>query len=382
MHIGFLTPEYPHTNAKGRVAGIGTSIKNLTSNFVLLGHKVSVFIYGQIEDATYIEENINIIHIKITNKKFLNWYWARRKIEKVINNSVNNDKLEILEAPDWTGITSFMNIKCKHVIRLHGSDAYFCKLDKRKQKQKNFYLEKKALLNANSIVSVSKYTADVTKKIFNIKKDINVIHNGIDLKKFTLPTSVHIEKNTILYYGTLIRKKGVLEIPLILSKLNIYYPDVKIILIGNDSNDVFTGLSTWAMMQKLCSKDILSKLKYLGPLEYSKMREAILTAKLCIFPSYAEAFPVAWLEAMACKKPVVASNIGWAKEAIEDGKSGLLCSPNDHEEYANCIKKILDDEKYANYLAQNARERIEVLFDAEHIAKLNIEYYKKIILGI
>jgi len=58
--------------------------------------------------------------------------------------------------PDWTGISAFMNLKCPIVIKCHGSDTYFCALEKRKQKFKNYFLEKKALKSADYILSVSK----------------------------------------------------------------------------------------------------------------------------------------------------------------------------------------------------------------------------------
>jgi len=157
------------------------------------------------------------------------------------------------------------------------------------------------------------------------------------------------------------------------------HPNVKVVLIGNDAIDVITGISTWELMKNSCDSETLEMLEYKGPVPYTQMRKEILEAKLCLFPSYAEAFPVAWLEAMACNKPVVASDIGWASETIEDGISGLLCAPSDHIKYAYLISKVLDDESYAKSLGSKARERIEKLFSAKDIAKQNLEYYAQLV---
>jgi hypothetical protein len=49
----------------------------------------------------------------------------------------------LVEAPDWTGITSFIDAKCPVVIRLNGSDTYFCHLDQRPVKWNNKFHEKR-----------------------------------------------------------------------------------------------------------------------------------------------------------------------------------------------------------------------------------------------
>jgi hypothetical protein len=64
------------------------------------------------------------------------------KIEKI--NNLYRSK-EIDEAPDWTGITSLFRLKMPIVIRLNGSDTYFCNLDNRPVKWSNKFHEKRAL---------------------------------------------------------------------------------------------------------------------------------------------------------------------------------------------------------------------------------------------
>src|SRR5690606_34870048 len=116
-----------------------------------------------------------------------------------------------IEAPDWTGITAFMSLKCPLIIRFNGSDSYFCRLENRPQKKKNFWFEKLALKGADHLLSVSKFTAEQTALIFDIKRKITVIPNSVDITYFNLKNR-DIEPNTILYFGTIIRKKGVLEL--------------------------------------------------------------------------------------------------------------------------------------------------------------------------
>ena len=121
------------------------------------------------------------------------------------------ENIDLVEAADWTGITAFMKLDVPVIIRLHGSDTYFCALEGRKQKWKNKWFEKLALKNAEDLISVSEFTGNKTVELFRINKKFTVIPNGVDIENFK--TSIGKSKSDqLFYFGTLIRKKGVLEL--------------------------------------------------------------------------------------------------------------------------------------------------------------------------
>ena len=120
MKIGFLTPEYPHEKT-GVSGGLGTSIKNLAHALTALGHDVVILVYGQNEDAVFLDNKVEVYQIKNIKFKGLSWFLTRKKLEKIINSLYEQNKIEIVEATDWTGITSFIQPKkCKIVIKLNG----------------------------------------------------------------------------------------------------------------------------------------------------------------------------------------------------------------------------------------------------------------------
>ena len=84
MKIGFLTSEYPHEKT-GNFGGIGTSIKNLAFALSELGHEVVVLVYGQKQDAVFLDNEVEVHQIKNIKIKGLSWYFTRRKIQKLIN---------------------------------------------------------------------------------------------------------------------------------------------------------------------------------------------------------------------------------------------------------------------------------------------------------
>lgn len=380
MHIAFLTPEYPHVNT-GTAGGIGTSIKNLAESLVDLGHTVRILVYGQKVDAVFEEDGIILQQIKNVKIKGLSWYFTRKKLQGIIDDLYDKQLLDIVEAPDWTGITSFVQPKKSPiVIKLHGSDTYFCHLDQRPVKWWNRFHEKRALQKANGHISVSRFTADKTNELFGLQISFAIIPNGINPEKFQSDVTLQKVPNTILYFGTLIRKKGLLELPLIFNEVVAKNPNAQLILVGRDASDIATGSpSTWQLMQKIFTPDALKQVYYVGGVPYEAVRAHIAQASVCVFPTFAEALPVSWLEAMAMEKAIVASTIGWGPEVIASGKDGILVHPKEHEAYSKAILDLLENETLNATFGQNAAQKIKTVFANGLIAEQSVAFYQTVI---
>lgn len=385
MKIAFLTPEYPHP-ITGSSGGIGTSIKNLAIGLLAEGCSVRVLVYGQKEESDFEDNGIFVQRIKNVKFKGLSWFFTRKKLENIINQLHANQEIDLVEAPDWTGITSFIQPKkCPIVIRLNGSDTYFCHLDNRPVKWKNKFHEKRALQNADALLSVSQFTADLTNQVFGLQKYFTIIPNSIDTSLFLNDSGSPllwggVGGEVILYFGSLIRKKGLLELPLIFNAVIQKKSNVQLFLIGKDVPDVISGnSSTWAMMQELFTDEALQNVSYLGSVPYQEIKEHIKTAGVCVFPTFAEALPVSWIEAMALQKPIVASNIGWANEVIEDGKEGFLVYPKDHKKYADRILELLENQKMQDDFGVAARKKVVAKFSMKVVAQQSLSFYKNLI---
>ena len=187
------------------------------------------------------------------------------------------------------------------------------------------------------------------------------------------------EKGLLLYIGTVIRKKGVFELPEIFKKVSVQFPEAKLVLIGGDSSDVQTGKSsTWQLLQKEFEANDLKNVTYLGKIPYQDVQNYIKQAQVCIFPSFAETLGMVTIESMALQKPVVNTDIGWAQELIADGESGFLVHPQDHSLYANRIIALLADAHFSLTMGKNARKRVEAVFDIDKIVQQNILFYQSI----
>ena len=380
MHIAFLTPEYPHKKIS-HAAGIGTSIKNLAVALVKEKCKVSIIVYGQNKSLVFEDEGVVIHVLEDKNYRFAKWFWYRKHIQNYCNQLIKEQNITILEAADWTGITAFMKFKIPLVIRFHGSDTYFCHLEKRKQKLKNFWFEKLAIQKAKAFIAPTTFAGKLSQKLFGLQdKKIQTIHNGLELGKFENSHPEEYQNGLLLYIGTIIRKKGVLELPKIFNQVRQQHPQASLILIGGDSSDIETqSQSTWQLMQNRFQDDDLHSVTYLGKIQYHEVQQYIKKAHVCVFPSFAETLGMVTIEAMAMHKPVVNTRIGWAKELIVDGESGFLVHPKNHQGYAAKITSILNDNALAKKLGANARERVEKKFEITKIAAENIAFYKSLI---
>ena len=380
MKIAFLTPEYPYSRT-GNSGGIGTSIKNLAKGLLEEGCQVRVLVYGQKEEEIFEDEGVVIQQIKNVKVKGLSWFFTRKKIEKIINQLYADKEIDLVEAPDWTGITSFIQPKkCPIVIRLNGSDTYFCNLDQRKVKWNNKFHEKRALQKADALLSVSQFTAEETNRVFDLQKQFTIIPNSIDISSFETDKTIQEVPNTVLYFGSLIRKKGLLELPFIFNELIQLNPSAKLVLVGKDVRDIISGsTSTWKMMQSLFSEKALTNVSYLGSVPYLDIQKYISESSVCVFPSFAEALPVSWIEAMAMQKAVVASNIGWSTDVINDEVNGFLVNPKNHTAYASKINILLSNAQMRQEFGFLAREKVIQKFSISVVAQQSMAFYKSLI---
>lgn len=379
MKIAFLTSEYP-ANKFGASGGIGTSIVALCKGLLSTGHTPVVLLYNQPADEVVVHEGITFYCIKNVKVKWLSWWLTRKKIEKLINVLFEKRVIDLIEAPDWTGITSFIQPKrCPIIIRLHGSDTYFCHLDNRPVKLWNKFHEKRALKKADGHISVSEFTAKLTNKLFDLGIDFKIIPNSVNVKDFNNSNN-STEPSIILYFGTLIRKKGLLELPLIFNKVVSNHPDSKLILIGRDAPDIISNKSsTWKIMEELFSKQAFERVEFRGSISHDKVQQYIDLATVCVFPSFAEALPVSWLEAMTKGKAIVASNIGWASDVIDDGINGFLVHPKNHNEYAEKISVLLSNPILREEFGVSAKEKVVRKFNISVVIQQNLDFYMKTI---
>jgi glycosyltransferase involved in cell wall biosynthesis len=86
---------------------------------------------------------------------------------------------------------------------------------------------------------------------------------------------------------------------------------------------------------------------------------------VCVLSSSSEGFSNSILEYMAARRPVVATDVGGVREAVEDGETGYLVGPGDDSSMAACIVYLLRDPEQARAMGERARAIVEHRFSSQ-----------------
>ena len=204
---------------------------------------------------------------------------------------------------------------------------------------------------SDAITAVSDNLRDETFKSFAIEKEIKVITNFVDAKRFHLTNKEHFKKmlapggERILAHVSNFRKvKRVEDVLAIFEKVHQQMPS-KLLMIGDGPER--------QNCEDICRKlGITEDVRFLGKQE--QMEEILNIADLFLLPSQYESFGLAALEAMACGVPVISSNAGGLPEINEQGKTGFLADVGDVETMAERAIYILEDEERLQQFKDNA----------------------------
>jgi len=115
---------------------------------------------------------------------------------------------------------------------------------------------------------------------------------------------------------------------------------------------------------------------FLGKVSDEDLPKIYNMSEFLVLPSLLEGFGVVLLEAMACAKPCIATNVGAIPEIVEDGKTGLLVPPADSSALCEAMNKLLTDRKLSRELGENGRKKVEEIYSWEIIAKQTFAVYK------
>jgi phosphatidyl-myo-inositol dimannoside synthase len=213
-----------------------------------------------------------------------------------------------------------------------------------------------AARQADAVIVVSDYTAGLIAALGVVPASMRLIAPGVDVPGEVTPEAV--DRPSILTVARLEeRYKGhdvlVRALPLVRAKV----PDVQWIVIGDGS--LRPGLE-----QLADSYGVADSIRFLGTACDETRNSWLRRAHLLAMPSRlpggrfaGEGFGIAYLEAGAYGKPVVAGNVGGALDAVLDGESGLLVDPEDPVAVAEAISRLLLDPDLARRLGEGGARR-------------------------
>lgn len=200
------------------------------------------------------------------------------------------------------------------------------------------------------------------------------INFGVDTDKFRVLNTNKKNKKTkkILFVGGLDKAHYFKGLEVLLGAMTKFKnKEYTLQIIGN-------GALLDKYKKQVVKLNLSSKVEFLGSAQNDELIKYYNEANVFVLPSIngCEAFGLVLLEAMACGTPVIASRLPGVDSVFDEGEQGYYVSPNDSEELANKIDKILNNDVLAQSMGNNARRLVERKYKLSSVGDKFIILYK------
>jgi len=345
------------------------------------GFEISIFTLNSFNNDLY--ENYNSIKIiesiiskKIINskkKKFLKLSYLNtlKKLKKTIR-ELKPDIVHAHYASSY-GLLGALTKFHPYVLSVWGSDVF----DFPRKSFVHKTILKYNLQTADKILSTSFFMADETKKYTS--KKIEVTPFGIDTSVFKPMSTQSIFNENDIVIGTiktLEEKYGIAYLIKTFSIIKKKLPSLPLRLL------IVGGGSLEQELKKLCKElNIINDAIFTGLISYNKIMDYynMLDIYVALSINDSESFGVAILEASACEKPVVVSNIGGLPEVVDNNITGFIVQPKNENEAADAIIKLIQDETLRKSFGKQGREKVKKHFEWNENVNQMINIYKELL---
>lgn len=376
MKIGIVC--YPTYGGSGVVA------TELGKALASKGHQVHFITYKQPARIDHFASNLYYHEVNIVNNYPL---FEHPPYETVLSSRlvdvVQYEKLDLLHV-HYAIPHASAAFMAKQILRqkgiyipvittLHGTDITLVGKDSLYEPVVTFSINQ-----SDGVTAVSENLREETYSHFDIKKDIKVIPNFVDFKRFKKVNKDHFKKaiapngEKLLVHVSNFRKVKRVSDAVYAFKEIIKEVPAQLLLIGDGPDR--------SKVEALCRDlGVCNHIRFLG--KQDAVEELLAVSDLFMMPSGSESFGLAALEAMACQVPVISSNAGGIPEINIDGETGFLSDVGDYKKMAADSIKLLKDEAMLEKFRQNAYKQAK-RFDIQNILPIYEDYYEEIIESV
>lgn len=373
MKVCYVCCEYP----PALHGGIGTYVQTLGRALVRSGDQVRVAgIYPRLEGPPEYEEDQGVrVWRWRYPKPRIGWIAARYRLFRAVRQWVSRGEVDLIEVPDWEGLAALWpRLGVPVVVRLHGSLTYFASEMASPNNPRAAWLESKSFHRADYCCSTSAYTANKTQQIFGRHPEsAEVLYCPVDMSNAMEPA--RRDRSTVVFAGSLTKKKGIIQLikawPRVLAK----DPGVHLHIYGKDAG-TDDGHRMQPFLLSLLEPKARESVHFHGHIPTGDLRNIYRSCRVCVFPSYSEAFSLAPVEAMAAGCPVVYSTRHSGPELMTHEVNGLLVDPDDEAELARSVWRFVESDALAARIGEAGRRHVYERYSAEHVKGKNREFYQ------
>jgi phosphatidyl-myo-inositol alpha-mannosyltransferase len=350
LKIGLVSP-YDYSFP----GGVVQHIAHLAYNFQQQGHQVKILAPCLKEDMQYFEEEVTSIGRPIpvayggTVARIPLSPWLPVQIKKILK----KEKFDILHLHEpFIPMLCMSTLIQSNTVNVGTFHAYQPKSKGYRPLKPVF---KKLLKKLDGKIIVSQPLYDFLNKY--VPSDYQIIPNGIDINRFTLEGPVKKEfvdgKTNILFVGRLEKRKGLEYLIRACGILKNHYNDFRLIVVG-------PGTRLRPRYERLAEQMGIPNVSFMGRASEAELAEYYRTADICCAPAtHGESFGIVLLEAMACGKPVIASNIPGYASVAHHGNDALLAAPKNPESIAQALLQLINNKSLREQMGVKGRANAE-----------------------
>ena len=375
--------------------GAETRVRALSEELSKLGHSVSVYTSDLYKEFPFTKLKEHTDRNKEIAVKRHSAYSLPNDLHYVFYPSLIKSMLEkdfdLFHAHSYgyfhVNTTAFIkHIKDKpFVLTPHYHPEWSMWGGKKRKFIRKFYdsiFAQRVIDSTDRIIGVSQNEIDLLSKRLNVPSEkVRIIPNGIDPEKFTpipdgeiFKEKFNLDGKIVLYTGRLASNKGLLNLVEVIPKVLEKNPSTTFVLIGEDE-----GMKKEIEL-RANELDVEDNLKIIGYIDdYDLFKSAYSAADVYTLPSEYEAFGIVLLEAMMCKTPCVATEVGGIPEVIKDEETGFLVEYGDNKNFAEAINKLLKDKRLREKMGKKGRKKVLDKFTWEKVANRVNEVYKELL---
>lgn len=244
-------------------------------------------------------------------------------------------------------------------------------------------LSKWAMHRVDALVGVSEFVAQSSISMGFPSERTHHVLNGLDLERWTEETSdgriraefnLAPETTLLVAVARLATYKGQAELLRALQKVKAVGYDFHLLLVGSEDPVMGNKAELEALTQSL---HLSEQVTFTG---FRKDAKKIFAAcDIFALPSFEEPFGMVFVEAMAMQKPVVALASGGVAEIVEHERAGLLSEPQDIDQLADNIIRLIGDKPLCRQMGEYGRSRVYEYFNAQRMTADFEKLYKNLL---
>jgi N-acetyl-alpha-D-glucosaminyl L-malate synthase BshA len=361
--------------------GSGVVATELGLELARRGHEIHFITYSQPVRLALLNPNVHYHEVNVPEYPLFHYQPYELALSSKLVDMVKLYKIELLHVHyaiphAYAGYMAKQMLKDEGieipmVTTLHGTDITLVGNHPFYKPAVTFSINK-----SDFVTSVSQSLKEDTLKLFNIKNEIQVIPNFIDLEKGVKDPNTPCHRSVmaneseriITHISNFRKVKRIPDVIKIFYKIQKEIP-AKLMMVGDGPEK--------EEAENLCKEyGIEDKVIFFG--NSNEIDKILCLTDLFLLPSETESFGLVALEAMACGVPVISSNTGGLSEVNFDGISGYLSDVGNITEMAQNALKILKDDSVLAEFKKNALF-IANKFDIKNILPLYEDLYKKAI---